>query len=106
MSDWILKLTGSTVEAGSEVVGYGVETAGGIAWGYIALLAVLIVPRRNHVLGISRPSYKNRGPEFTQFATVIRSTRSDNTSLTVGLLSTHDQSRRAEPSGAMSVPEQ
>ena len=42
MSDWILKLTGSTVEAGSEVVGYGVETAGGIAWGYIALLAVLL----------------------------------------------------------------
>ena len=33
MSDWILKLTGSTVEAGSEVVGYGVETAGGVAWG-------------------------------------------------------------------------
>ena len=43
MSDWILKLTGSTVEAGSEVVGYGVETAGGVAWGYIALLAVLLV---------------------------------------------------------------
>lgn len=42
MSDWILKLTGSTVEAGSEVVGYGVETAGGIAWEYIALLAVLL----------------------------------------------------------------
>ena len=42
MSDWILKLTGSTVEAGSEVVGYGVGTAGGVAWGYIALLAVLL----------------------------------------------------------------
>jgi len=49
------------------------------------LIRLLIVPRRNHVLGLSRPSYKNRGPDYTQFATVIRSTRSDNTSLTVGL---------------------
>ena len=49
------------------------------------LIRLLIVPRRNHVLGLNRPSYRNRGPEFTPFATVIRCTRQDNTSLTVGL---------------------
>ena len=49
------------------------------------LIRLLIVPRRNHVLGLNRPSYRNRGPEFTSFATVIRCTRQDNTSLTVGL---------------------
>ena len=42
MSDWIIKLTGSTVEAGSTVTGYAVETAGGIGWGYIFLLGAVL----------------------------------------------------------------
>ena len=38
MNDWILKLTGETVEAGSEVVGSQLEFHGGVEWGWIALL--------------------------------------------------------------------
>jgi len=39
MNDWILKLTGETVEAGSEVVGSQLEFHGGMEWIWIALLA-------------------------------------------------------------------
>ena len=38
MNDWILKLTGETVETGSEVVGSQLEFHGGVEWGWIALL--------------------------------------------------------------------
>ena len=39
MNDWILKLTGETVEAGSEVVGSQLEFHGGMEWIWIGLLA-------------------------------------------------------------------
>jgi len=48
-------------------------------------IRLLIVPRRNHVTGIVRPSFRNRGPLFTPYATVIRCANSDQCSLTVGL---------------------
>ena len=38
MNDWILKLTGETVEAGSEVVDSQLGFHGGVEWGWIALL--------------------------------------------------------------------
>ena len=38
MNDWILKLTGETVETGSEVLGSQLEFHGGVEWGWIALL--------------------------------------------------------------------
>jgi len=38
MYDWILKLTGATVETGSEVIGSQLEFHGGVEWGWIALL--------------------------------------------------------------------
>lgn len=48
-------------------------------------IRLLIAPKRNHVMGIARPSFKNRGSTFTQFATVIRCCRPDGTSQTVAL---------------------
>ena len=44
------------------------------------LIRLLVVPRRNHVVAISRPTYRNRGPGFTQYATVIRCARPDQSS--------------------------
>ena len=40
MNDWILKLTGETVEAGSEVVDSQLGFHGGVEWGWIALLVI------------------------------------------------------------------
>ena len=40
MHDWILKLTGETVEAGSEVVDSQLGFHGGVEWGWIMLLVV------------------------------------------------------------------
>ena len=40
MNDWILKLTGETVEVGSEVVDSQLGFHGGMEWGWIALLVV------------------------------------------------------------------
>ena len=40
MNDWILKLTGETVEAGSEVVDSQLGFHGGVEWGWIMLLVV------------------------------------------------------------------
>ena len=43
MNDWILKLTGSTVEPGSTVTGFDLGAAGGVGVGLILLLAVVLV---------------------------------------------------------------
>jgi hypothetical protein len=39
MNDWILKLTGKTVDAGSEIMGSQLEFHGNVEWGWVALLA-------------------------------------------------------------------
>ena len=44
------------------------------------LIRFLIVPRRNHVNSIIRPSFRNRGPTYTQYGVSIRSVRPDQTS--------------------------
>ncbi|PVV05031.1 hypothetical protein BB560_000446 [Smittium megazygosporum] len=46
------------------------------------VVRMLIAPKRNHVSAIKRPSYANRGPGFTMFATQIRCVREDQTSCT------------------------
>lgn len=46
------------------------------------LVRFLIVPRRNHVNAIIRPSFGNRGPSYSQYGVSIRSVRSDQTSQT------------------------
>lgn len=46
------------------------------------LVRFLIVPRRNHVNSIIRPSFANRGPAYTQFGVSIRGVRPDQTSQT------------------------
>ncbi|KAF1985390.1 beta and beta-prime subunits of DNA dependent RNA-polymerase [Aulographum hederae CBS 113979] len=46
------------------------------------LIRMLIVPRRNFPLAIIRPSFTNRGPTYTKYATQIRSCRPDQTSQT------------------------
>eukprot|EP00967_Tisochrysis_lutea_P066563 scaffold86717_cov28-Tisochrysis_lutea.AAC.8 len=56
-----------------------------IANGNERAIRLLIVPRRNHITGIVRSSFKNRGPTFTQYATVIRCANADQSSLTVAL---------------------
>jgi DNA-directed RNA polymerase I subunit RPA2 len=56
-----------------------------IANGNERAIRLLIVPRRNHITGIVRPSFKNRGHAFTPFATVMRCANTDQCSLTVAL---------------------
>ncbi|KAF9006697.1 DNA-directed RNA polymerase I polypeptide 2 [Cyathus striatus] len=46
------------------------------------LIRYLILPRRNHVISLLRPSFSNRGPSYTQYAVQIRCVRPDQTSAT------------------------
>ncbi|KAG8840129.1 hypothetical protein FRB91_006515, partial [Serendipita sp. 411] len=46
------------------------------------LIRYLILPRRNHVIALIRPSFVNRGPSYTQYAVQIRGTRPDQSSVT------------------------
>ena len=46
------------------------------------LIRYLILPRRNHVISLLRPSFSNRGPSYTQYAVQIRCVRPDQTSVT------------------------
>lgn len=46
------------------------------------LIRYLIVPRRNHVIALNRPSFTNRGPSYTGHAVQIRCVRKDQTSAT------------------------
>lgn len=46
------------------------------------LIRYLIVPRRNHVIGLVRSSFAQRGPSYTQYGVQIRSVRPDQTSVT------------------------
>jgi DNA-directed RNA polymerase I subunit RPA2 len=49
------------------------------------LIRYLILPRRNHLIALVRPSFQNRGPTYTQFAVAIRCVRPDQTSVTNSL---------------------
>ncbi|KAJ3487257.1 hypothetical protein NLI96_g3666 [Meripilus lineatus] len=46
------------------------------------LIRYLILPRRNHVISLVRPSFVNRGPSYTPQAVQIRCVRPDQTSAT------------------------
>ncbi|TFK17118.1 DNA-directed RNA polymerase I polypeptide 2 [Coprinopsis marcescibilis] len=46
------------------------------------LIRYLILPRRNHVISLIRPSFSNRGPSYTQYGVQIRCVRPDQTSVT------------------------
>lgn len=46
------------------------------------LIRYLILPRRNHVISLLRPSFANRGPSYTQYAVQIRGVREDQTGVT------------------------
>ncbi|KAF9478398.1 DNA-directed RNA polymerase I polypeptide 2 [Pholiota conissans] len=46
------------------------------------LIRYLILPRRNHVISLIRPSFTNRGPSYTPYAVQIRCVRQDQTSAT------------------------
>ncbi|KAJ3502234.1 hypothetical protein NLJ89_g8979 [Agrocybe chaxingu] len=46
------------------------------------LIRYLILPRRNHVISLLRPSFANRGPSYTRYAVQIRCVRPDQTSVT------------------------
>jgi DNA-directed RNA polymerase I subunit RPA2 len=46
------------------------------------LIRMLIVSRRNYPMAIIRPSFKNRGPAYSEFGISIRSVRPDQTSQT------------------------
>jgi DNA-directed RNA polymerase I subunit RPA2 len=49
------------------------------------LIRMLIMPRRNYPMAISRPSWKNRGALYTEFGVQIRSVRRDQSSSTLTL---------------------
>lgn len=46
------------------------------------LIRYLILPRRNHVIALSRPSFVGRGPSYTPYAVQIRCVRPDQTAVT------------------------
>lgn len=46
---------------------------------------LLIAPRRNHLMGIIRPSFRNRGSDFLPHAVLVRCARPDGSTQTVGL---------------------
>lgn len=46
------------------------------------LIRYLILPRRNHVTSLIRPSFSNRGASYTPYAVQIRCVRPDQTSVT------------------------
>lgn len=46
------------------------------------LIRYLILPRRNHVISLLRPSFSNRGLSYTEYAVQIRCVRPDQTSVT------------------------
>ena len=46
------------------------------------LIRYLILPRRNHVTSLLRPSFAKRGPSYTQYAVQIRCVRPDQSSVT------------------------
>jgi len=46
------------------------------------LIRFLILPRRNHVIALIRPSFANKGPSYSQCAVQIRGVRPDQTSVT------------------------
>ncbi|CAK5262905.1 unnamed protein product [Mycena citricolor] len=46
------------------------------------LIRYLILPRRNHVISLLRPTFANRGPSYTQYAVQIRCVRPDQTAVT------------------------
>lgn len=46
------------------------------------LIRYLILPRRNHVISLVRPTFSNRGPSYTPQAVQIRCVRPDQTSAT------------------------
>ena len=66
-------------EEGSEMGGYFVIN------GNERAIRLLIAPRRNHLMGIIRPSFRNRGPDFLPHAVLVRCLRADGSSQTVGL---------------------
>ena len=66
-------------EESSEMGGYFVIN------GNERAIRLLIAPRRDHLMGIIRPSFKNRGPDFGPHAVLIRCVRPDGTSQTVAL---------------------
>jgi DNA-directed RNA polymerase I subunit RPA2 len=49
------------------------------------LIRYLILPRRNHVISLVRPSFSKRGPSYTPYAVQIRCVRPDQTSATNAL---------------------
>jgi len=70
-------------EEGTEMGGYFIIN------GNERLIRLLIVPRRNHVTALVRPSFGNRDAGFTEFACTIRCVRPDQSaqSLTLHYLS-------------------
>lgn len=66
-------------EERSELGGYFVCNGGEKA------IRLLIVPRRNHPLGIVRPSFRNRGAAFTPYAVLMRCVGADQASFSIGV---------------------
>eukprot|EP01087_Luapelamoeba_hula_P020938 TRINITY_DN7228_c0_g1_i2.p1 TRINITY_DN7228_c0_g1~~TRINITY_DN7228_c0_g1_i2.p1 ORF type:complete len:1100 (+),score=114.71 TRINITY_DN7228_c0_g1_i2:76-3375(+) len=66
-------------EEASEMGGYFIIN------GLEKVMRMLIAPRRNHVTGAVRGAYANKGKNYSQFATIIRSVRPDESASYVTL---------------------
>ncbi|KAJ6610421.1 DNA-directed RNA polymerase I polypeptide 2 [Mycena sp. CBHHK59/15] len=53
----------------------------GMSSAELRLIRYLILPRRNHVISLLRPTFSNRGPSYTQYAVQIRCVRPDQTAV-------------------------
>lgn len=63
-------------EEGTEFGGYF------ICNGIERIIRMLIQTRRHYILGLRRSAYKKRGPSFSEYATMIRCVRPDESSIT------------------------
>eukprot|EP00127_Corallochytrium_limacisporum_P003379 Clim_evm7s149 gene=Clim_evmTU7s149 len=73
----------------NDVIRHGEDAAdpGGyfIINGNEKIVRLLILPRRNYPTAIQRPSFKNRGPGYTEFGVIMRCVREDQTGRTITL---------------------
>jgi DNA-directed RNA polymerase I subunit RPA2 len=79
-------LNGMTPQQKAAIMEEPTEAGGYFIYsGYEKLLRLLILNRQNYVFALNRPSFHNRGPTFSNFATSFRSVAPDCSSVTTNV---------------------
>eukprot|EP00884_Botryococcus_braunii_P010470 jgi/Botrbrau1/19424/Bobra.0338s0050.1 len=79
-------------EEGTEVGGYF------ICNGIERIIRMLILQRRHYIMALKRSSYLKRGPDFTEYVTLMRCVRPDESSATVRCHYMRQRERFSSPS--------